>query len=69
MSVLHIISQMKKQALLVIEIIWFCTGILCIVAGIRSLLRTGGSQFVIFLIMAVVSFVFALARHKQRKNG
>ena len=60
---------MKKKALLAIEIIWICVGIFCIAAGIKSLSTRGGSQFVLFLLMAVVSFTFAIIRHKQRKNS
>lgn len=60
---------MKKKALLAIEIIWICVGVFCIIAGIKSLSSRGGSQFAIFFLMAAVSFVFAVLRHKQRKNG
>jgi len=60
---------MKNSSLLILEIIWIVTGVLCIAAGIRLALNGGGSKFFILLLMALVSFVFALLRHKQRKKN
>jgi hypothetical protein len=53
----------------VLEIIWIATGVLCIAAGIRFALTTGGSKIYIFALMALIAFVFAWLRHKQRKKS
>jgi hypothetical protein len=60
---------MSNKSLLVIEIIWIVTGILCVIAGIRFALTSGGNKIFIFAIMALVSFVFAWLRHNQRKKN
>jgi hypothetical protein len=60
---------MRNSTLLILEIIWIATGILCIVAGIRSVSATGGSKILIFALMALVCFVFAWLRERQRKKG
>jgi hypothetical protein len=60
---------MRKSSLLVLEIVWIATGILSIGAGIRFAITTGGSKVFIFALMALVSFVFAWIRHKQRKKS
>jgi hypothetical protein len=60
---------MKSRSLLILEIIWIVIGLVCVVAGIRSAIFTGGTQFLIFTIMAVVSFGFAWVRHSQRKKS
>ncbi len=54
---------------MVLEIVWITVGILCVAAGIRYLIKTGGSKVYIFFIMALVSFVFAYIRHNQRKKS
>jgi hypothetical protein len=51
------------------EIIWIVTGILCIGAGIRFAITTGGNKVFIFTLLALVSFLFAWLRHNQRKKG
>jgi len=60
---------MSNKSLLVIEIIWIVTGILCVIAGIRFALTSGGNKIFIFAIMALVSFAFAWFRHNQRKKN
>jgi uncharacterized membrane protein YhaH (DUF805 family) len=59
---------MRNRYLLIVEIIWIITGVLCIAAGIRFASTGGGGRIFIFFLMAVISFVFALARHNQRKK-
>jgi membrane associated rhomboid family serine protease len=60
---------MRNSSLLFLEIIWIVTGILCVFAGIRFALTTGGAKTIIFALMAVVCFVFARVRDKQRKKS
>ena len=60
---------MNKKSLLILEIVWIIVGILCIAAGIRFAIMTGGSRVFIFILMALVSFVFAWMRHMQRKKS
>jgi hypothetical protein len=60
---------MNKKSLLVLEIVWISVGIICIIAGIRLAIKTGGSGRFTFFIMALVSFVFAFIRHRQRKKS
>jgi hypothetical protein len=60
---------MKSRSLLILEIIWIVIGLVCTAAGIRSAMVTGGTQFLIFTMMAVVSFGFAWVRHSQRKKS
>jgi hypothetical protein len=60
---------MRNSSLLFLEIIWIVTGVLCIAAGIRFAFTTGGSKTLIFALMAVVCFVFAWVRDKQRKKS
>jgi len=59
---------MKNRGLLLLKIVWIIVGIACLAAGIRSVIMEGGYRFVVFFIMAVVSFGFAWIRHKQRRN-
>jgi len=60
---------MRNSSLLVLEIIWIATGVLCIAAGIRYAMAGSGSKIPIFALMAFVSFIFAWLRDKQRKKG
>jgi len=60
---------MSKKHLLILEIVWISTGILCIAAGIRNAIITGGTRIYIFIIMALVSFLFAWLRHRERKKS
>ncbi|HOO98364.1 MAG TPA: hypothetical protein PLV06_12920 [Bacteroidales bacterium] len=57
---------MNKKVLLIIEVVWIATGILSVAAGIRYALTTGGSRTFIFAALALVSFLFAWIRHRQR---
>jgi hypothetical protein len=61
--------MMRNSSFLVLEIIWIVTGVLCIGAGIRFALTTGGNKIFIFAFMSLISFVFAWLRHKQRKKS
>jgi hypothetical protein len=69
MSALQFPSRMNKKTLLILEIVWITVGIICITAGIRLAINGGGSRIIVFLIMALVSFVFAWVRHRQRKKS
>jgi len=60
---------MSNNSLIVIEIIWIVTGTLCVIAGIRFALTSGGNKIFVFAIMALVSFAFAWLRHNQRKKS
>jgi hypothetical protein len=60
---------MNKKFILILEIIWIATGILSIAAGIRYAIRTGGSGVLIFVLLSVISFLFAWFRHRQSNNG
>jgi hypothetical protein len=60
---------MRNSSLLVLEIVWISTGVLCIVAGIRFAFTTGGNKVFLFALMAVISFIFAWLRHNQRKKS
>jgi hypothetical protein len=59
---------MKSNFILVLEIVWIAVGIVCIAAATRSAIHNGGYQFLLFLVMAVISFGFAWMRHTQRKK-
>jgi hypothetical protein len=59
---------MNKKALLVLEVIWITVGVLSLVAGFFYGIKTGGSKVFVFLLMGLVSFVFAYIRHSQRKK-
>jgi uncharacterized membrane protein YczE len=60
---------MRYSSLLILEIIWIAVGVLCIIAGIRFAITSGSSKIPVFALMAMISFVFAWLRHKQRKKG
>ncbi|MGC1392562.1 MAG: hypothetical protein WA816_16125 [Bacteroidales bacterium] len=60
---------MKNSSLLILEIIWITTGVLCIIAAIRFAITSGNSKIPVFALMALISFVFAWIRHKQRKKS
>jgi len=55
--------------LLILEIIWWATGIISIAAGIRFAVTGGGIKILLFIVMALVSFLFAWLRHQQRKKS
>lgn len=59
----------NKPGNLFLEIIWTITGILCISAGVFSYIKNGyGNRIIMFAAMALISFLFAWFRDKQRKN-
>jgi hypothetical protein len=60
---------MRNSSLFILEIIWIVIGLLSIGAGIRIAITTGGNKPVLFALMALISFVFAWLRHKQRKKS
>lgn len=60
---------MNKKYLIVIEIIWIATGILSIVAGTKYAITEGGPKIFIFILLALVSFLFAWVRHRERKKS
>ena len=60
---------MRNSAILIIEIIWIVAGILCTVAAIRSAQIEDKGKTILFALMAVVSIVFAVIRHSQRKKN
>jgi len=59
---------MNKKFLLVFEIIWIITGILCAIAGIRYIAHGGGKLAFVFPVLAIISFIFAWLRHRERKK-
>jgi ABC-type Mn2+/Zn2+ transport system permease subunit len=60
---------MRNSSLLLLEIIWIVTGVLCIVAGIRFAITNGINKTPLFALMALICFVFAWLRDKQRKKS
>jgi uncharacterized membrane protein YczE len=60
---------MRNNSILILEIIWILTGILCIAAGIRFAITSGVSKVPVFALMALICFVFAWFRDKQRKKS
>jgi superfamily II helicase len=60
---------MNKKVLLILEIIWITTGILCIAAGVRYIINGGGKMVWMFPLFALISFLFAWFRHRERKKG
>jgi hypothetical protein len=60
---------MRNNSLVIMEIIWIITGILAIVMGIHYAINTGGARIIVFAGMAIVSFLFAWIRHRQRKKS
>jgi hypothetical protein len=61
--------MMNKKFLLILEIVWIITGILSIAAGIRYIIKDSGNKFYIFPVLALISFIFAWLRHRERKKG
>jgi len=60
---------MRNNSLLVLEIVWIVTGILSTGIAVRIALTGGGNKIWFFLLMALVSFLFAWVRHNQRKKS
>jgi hypothetical protein len=60
---------MRNSSLLILEIIWIATGVVSLGAGVRYAFTTGGNKVYIFALMALISFLFAWLRHKQRKKS
>ena len=59
---------MRVKSILILEIIWIVTGLLCTGMSIRIAVSGGGREILIFVLMAVISFMFAWLRHNQRKK-
>jgi hypothetical protein len=51
------------------EIIWIATGAMCIAAGARYAFTNNSSKMPVFALMALICFVFAWIRHRQRKKS
>jgi hypothetical protein len=60
---------MRNSSVLVMEIIWIITGILCLIAAFRLATTTSSNKIPIFAVMALICFVFAWFRQKQRKKS
>jgi hypothetical protein len=60
---------MRNSSILILEIIWIATGVLCIIAGIRFAITNGANKVPLFALMALVCFVFAWIRDRQRKKS
>ncbi len=60
---------MNKKFLLALEIIWIATGTSAVVIGVRYAVTTGGSRTFVFAAIAIVSFLFAWLRHRERKKN
>ena len=61
--------MMRNKYLVIIEIIWIVTGVLCFYASVMIAMTSGGNKVYIFAAMALVSFLFAWMRHRQRKKS
>lgn len=61
--------MMNKKFLLALEIVWLLTGFSTVIIGIRYAISTGGGRTFIFAIIAIISFLFAWLRHRQRKKS
>jgi hypothetical protein len=60
---------MRNSSLLILEIIWIATGTLSVGAAVKTALTSGGNKIFIFALMALISFLFAWLRHKERKKS
>jgi ABC-type Mn2+/Zn2+ transport system permease subunit len=60
---------MRNNSLVVMEIIWIVTGVLCLIAGTRLAFTGGSNKIPVFALMALICFVFAWLRHRQRKKS
>jgi len=60
---------MRNSSLMALEIIWFVAGIMCIYAAVRSAMAGEGGRTALFILMTLISFIFALLRHNQRKKS
>jgi ABC-type Mn2+/Zn2+ transport system permease subunit len=60
---------MRNSSILILEIIWIATGVLCIIAGIRFAYTNGPDKIPLFALMALVCFVFAWIKDRQRKKS
>ena len=60
---------MKTKFSLVIEIVWIIIGLASFYLSIKEFINNNNRQAGIFLIMAVVSFLLAWFRDKQRKKS
>lgn len=55
--------------MLILEMLWWATGIIAVAAAIRFAVTDGGVKTLIFLGMALVAFLFARMRRQQRKKS
>jgi hypothetical protein len=59
---------MNKKFLIVLEVTWIITGVLCLIAGIRYASGPCNNKTFVFFLLAVVSFLFAWFRERERKK-
>jgi hypothetical protein len=60
---------MRNSSLLAMEIIWIAAGAMCIYAAVRSAITGDIGRMIIFILMTVISFIFGMLRHNQRKKS
>jgi hypothetical protein len=60
---------MRNSSLFILEMIWWAAGVISVAAAIRYAFTEGGTRIIIFILMALVSFLFAWLRHQQRKKN
>jgi len=60
---------MRNSSLLILEMLWWATGIIAVAAAIRFAVTDGGVKTFIFLGMALIAFLFARMRRQQRKKN
>jgi len=60
---------MKNKYLLVLEIVWWVTGAVSLAIAFRIAITEGGNNVILFLLMALIAFLFAWLRRQQRKKG
>jgi len=61
---------MNNRYLVILEIIWAGTSIACIAVAIKLLVTEGyGTRFLLLAAMALIAFLFAWYRHRQRKKN
>jgi hypothetical protein len=59
---------MRDSSLLILEIIWIATGVLCIAVSIRLAVAGNTARIPLFALLSIVSFLFAWLRYRQRKK-
>lgn len=62
-------SRMQNKSSIVIELVWIAIGLLSFYLSVKEFLNLNNSQGWMFLGMAVVYFLLAWFRDKQRKKS